>query len=72
MNKRTRAIDEDTYKLIISAIQNGFTYAGINDQCPIRRNIFKDKYLYKKTGEIKERKKSDNRYQTPKECESKI
>lgn len=30
MNKRTRAIDEDTYKLIISTIQNGFEYAGIN------------------------------------------
>lgn len=30
MNKRTRAIDEDTYKLIISAIQNGFEYDGVN------------------------------------------
>jgi integrase len=30
MNKRTRAIDDDTYKVIISTIQNGFTYAGIN------------------------------------------
>ena len=30
MNKRTRAIDEDTYKLIISTIQNGFPYAGVN------------------------------------------
>ena len=30
MNKRTRAIDEDTYTLIISTIQNGFEYAGIN------------------------------------------
>ena len=30
MNKRTRAIDEDTYKLIISTIQNGFEYVGIN------------------------------------------
>lgn len=29
MNKRTRAIDEDTYKLIISTIQNGFEYAGV-------------------------------------------
>lgn len=29
MNKRTRAIDDDTYKLIISTIQNGFEYAGI-------------------------------------------
>ena len=30
MNKRTRAIDDDTYKLIISTIQNGFTYAGVS------------------------------------------
>lgn len=30
MNKRTRAIDDDTYKLIISTIQNGFTHEGIN------------------------------------------
>lgn len=29
MNKRTRAIDEDTYKLIISTIQNGFEYDGV-------------------------------------------
>lgn len=30
MNKRTRAIDDDTYKLIISTIQNGFEYAGVS------------------------------------------
>ena len=30
MNKCTRAIDDDTYKLIIATIQNGFEYAGIN------------------------------------------
>lgn len=30
MNKRTRAIDEDTYKLIISMIQNGFEYVGVS------------------------------------------
>lgn len=29
MNKRTRAIDDDTYKLIISTIQNGFEYDGV-------------------------------------------
>ena len=28
MNKRTRAIDEETYKLIISTIQKGFAYQG--------------------------------------------
>ena len=30
MNKRTRAIDEETYKLIIATIQNGFEYAGVS------------------------------------------
>lgn len=30
MNKRTRAIDDDTYKLIIATIQNGFEYAGVS------------------------------------------
>ena len=30
MNKRTRAVDEETYKLIISIIKNGFTHEGIN------------------------------------------
>ena len=29
MNKRTRAIDEETYKLIISTIQKGFEYQGV-------------------------------------------
>lgn len=29
MNKRTRAIDEETYKLLISAIQKGFEYEGV-------------------------------------------
>ena len=29
MNKRTRAIDEDTYKLIISAIRKGFVNNGV-------------------------------------------
>ena len=29
MNKRTRAIDEDTYKLIISTIRNGFVNDGV-------------------------------------------
>lgn len=30
MNKRTRAVDDDTYKLIISTIKNGFKYAGVS------------------------------------------
>ena len=29
MNKRTRAIDEETYKSIIKTIQNGFKYQGV-------------------------------------------
>lgn len=29
MNKRTRAINEETYKLIISTIQKGFEYQGV-------------------------------------------
>lgn len=29
MNKRTRAIDEETYKLIIATMQKGFEYGGI-------------------------------------------
>lgn len=29
MNKRTRAIDEETYKLIVITIQNGFEYEGV-------------------------------------------
>ena len=29
INKRTRAIDEDTYKLIIATMKNGFTHEGV-------------------------------------------
>ncbi len=29
MNKRTRAIDEDTYKLIITTMKNGFVHEGV-------------------------------------------
>lgn len=36
------------------------------------KNISKDKYLDKETGEIKERKKSENRYQTPKSVRKSI
>lgn len=41
---------------------------GVNKKCPIQ-NISKDKYFDKETGEIKERKKSENRYQSPKVSE---
>lgn len=45
--------------------------AGVNKKCPIQ-NISKDKYLDKETGEIKERKKSENRYQSPKSVRKSI
>lgn len=45
--------------------------AGTNNHCPIQ-NISKDKYMDKKTGGIKERKKSTNRYQTPKSVRKSI
>lgn len=45
--------------------------AGVNIRCPIQ-NISKDKYVDKKTGEIKERKKTENRYQSPKSVRKSI
>ena len=45
--------------------------AGNNNHCPIQ-NISKNKYLDKQTGEIKERKKSLSRYQTPKSVRKSI
>ena len=45
--------------------------AGNNERCPIQ-NISKDRYINKQTGEIKERKKSTNRYQTPKSVRKSI
>ncbi|PXV84117.1 hypothetical protein C8E03_1332 [Lachnotalea glycerini] len=46
-------------------------FAGVNKKCPIQ-NISKDKYIDKETGEIKERKKSENRYQSPKSVRKSI
>ena len=40
--------------------------AGNNKSCPVR-NLSKDKYLDKKTGEVKSKKKSESRYQSPKD-----
>ena len=45
--------------------------AGNNKSCPVR-NLSKDEYLDKKTGEVKEKKKSDNRYQSPKSVRKSI
>lgn len=44
---------------------------GVNIRSLIQ-NISKDKYLDKETGEIKERKKSENRYQSPKSVRKSI
>lgn len=45
--------------------------AGNNNYCPIQ-NISKNRYLDKETGEIKERKTSENRYQSPKSVRKSI
>lgn len=45
--------------------------AGANKRCSIQ-NISKDRYLDRETGEIKERKKSENRYQSPKSVRKSI
>jgi len=36
MNKRTRAIDEESYKLIIATMKSGFTDAGVNYKLNVR------------------------------------
>lgn len=36
MNKRTRAIDEETYKLIIATMKNGFAYEGVQYKPNVR------------------------------------
>lgn len=36
MNKRTRAIDEETYKLIIATMKNGFAYKGVQYKPNVR------------------------------------
>lgn len=45
--------------------------AGVNNKCPIR-NISKDIYMDKVTGEIKKRKHNENRYQSPKSVRKSI
>ena len=45
--------------------------AGNNNYCPIK-NISKDKYIDKETGEVKERKKTTSRYQSPKSVRKSI
>ena len=45
--------------------------AGNNKSCPVR-NLSKDTYLDTKTGEVKQKKKSENRYQSPKSVRKSI
>ncbi len=45
--------------------------AGNNKSCPVR-NLSKDNYLDKKTGEVKSKKKSESRYQFPKSVRKSI
>ena len=45
--------------------------AGVNKSCPVQ-NLSKDTYLDKKTGEVKTKKKSSNRYQSPKSVRKSI
>ena len=45
--------------------------AGNNKTCPVR-NLSQDEYLDKKTGEVKTKKKSENRYQSPKSVRKSI
>ena len=45
--------------------------AGDNKSCPVY-NISKDEYLDKKTGEVKPKKKSESRYQSPKSVRKSI
>ena len=45
--------------------------AGNNKICPVR-NISKDTYLDIKTGEVKQKKKSENRFQSPKSVRKSI
>lgn len=45
--------------------------AGVNKSCPVQ-NLSKDTYLDKKTGEVKQKKKTENRYQSPKSVRKSI
>lgn len=45
--------------------------AGVNKSCPVQ-NLSKDTYLDKKTGEVKQKKKTENRYQSPKNVRKSI
>lgn len=77
---RIKKIDSDTVKLCettkVKLKTAGNTRvvqftAGNNKSCPVQ-NLSKETYLDKKTGEIKQKKKSENRYQSPKSARKSI
>ena len=77
---RIKKIDSDTVKLCettkVKLKTAGNTRvvqftAGNNKSCPVQ-NLSKETYLDKKTGEIKQKKISENRYQSPKSARKSI
>jgi hypothetical protein len=77
---RVKRMNSDEVKVADSAIVKFKTAgntsvvqftAGVNKSCSVK-NISKDLYLDKKTGEIKEKKKSKNRFQSPKSVRKSI
>ena len=47
MNKRTRAINEETYKLIVATMKNGFSYGGVHYKP--KRTSFKTNFCCKRS-----------------------
>lgn len=45
--------------------------AGVNKKCPVQ-NLSKDTYMLKETGEIKQKNKAENRFQSPKSVRKSI
>lgn len=77
---RVRKVNSDTIKLSettkVKLKTSGNTQvvqftAGNNKKCPVQ-NLSKDTYLDKRTGEVKQKKKSENRYQSPKSVRKSI
>lgn len=77
---RVRKVNSDTIKLSettkVKLKISGNTQvvqftAGNNKKCPVQ-NLSKDTYLDKRTGEVKQKKKSANRYQSPKSVRKSI
>ena len=76
-NKKKRPVDvqlHDSTKVNLKTTGNTrvvlFT-AGVNKSCPVQ-NLSKDTYLDKKTGAIKAKNKTENRYQSPKSVRKSI